>query len=70
MQMTLCDMCPNDLSLVPAEFHLDFTRVKDGSCADWAVDLCKRHYEEIYDFIQKEKRTAVFDGVAARGKHA
>ena len=54
MQVTLCDLCPQH-RFHAAEFHVEFTRVKDGSCADWSMDLCKNHYETLFEYIQKEK---------------
>ena len=58
MEITLCDLCPNDLSLVRAQFHLEFTRIKDDSWADRSVDLCKMHYEVVYEFIENRKKTS------------
>jgi hypothetical protein len=54
MQMTLCDLCPKH-QFSCAEFHVEFTRTKDESCADWAMDLCRKHYEILWECIEKEK---------------
>jgi hypothetical protein len=55
--MVLCDLCPNDISLVPAEYRVEFHRIggpkmPDGdTSSDKPVDLCQRHYDKVWECL-------------------